>query len=208
MLIRCGFLLIGGRPVSKGDDSALAEVQGLLAGVVDGVLPLVSRSYTEPPRYQVEETLRRWCDEEELDLILTVGGTFPAPGPSQQEIVPDATAAVLERTMPSLPEAMRARAAESNARALLDRGVAGIRGRTLIVNLPGERALATAFLESILDLIPSIAALLAEKEEPAIAEDAAMAPAEQDDLPHQSGTLNHNEFAAFLKRRQVGGSDV
>ena len=128
MLIRCGMLFISEAAGSARDDAALTDVQRLLAGRLEGLLPFASRIYAAPPRYQVEETLRQWCDEEELDLIVTVGGTFPAPGPSAQEIVPEATAAVLERSMPALPEMMRARAAATYPLALLDRGVAGSAG--------------------------------------------------------------------------------
>ncbi len=203
MPIRCGLLLVTEKSDPAHDDAALTEVHSLLAARLDGALPLASRIYAAPPRYQVEETLREWCDEEELDLILTVGGTFPAPGPSEQQIVPDATAAVLERTMPSLPQTMRARAALNHPFALLDRGVAGIRGRTLIVNLPGGRELPAAFLEGILDLLPSIAARLDSQDElPAI--DAVQVPPTRDFTQPKSGALDQEEFAAFLQRRNSG----
>ena len=203
MLIRCGFLLIS-ETDSARDDAVLTEVQSLLAGGLDGLLPLASRIYAAPPRYQVEETLRQWCDEEELDLIVTVGGTFPAPGPSAKEIVPEATAAVLERSMPALPETMRARAAATYPLALLDRGVAGIRGRTLIVNLPGTRELASAFLESILDLLPPIAARLGAEDELSAIEAVPATSAPENAQP-QPGALDQEEFAAFLRRRQKDG---
>lgn len=203
MVIRCGFLVIADSTDSVDVDEVLADMQISLAGVLDGLLPILSRVYSEPPRYQLEETLRQWCDEEELDLILTVGGTFPAPGPSASEIVPEATAAVLERLMPSLPERMRARAAATNPMALLDRGVAGIRGRTLIINLPGGEALAGSFLESILDVIPSITARIGEENELPATEDAPIAPGPETIKP-KPGALDSEEFAAFLQRRKEG----
>jgi molybdopterin biosynthesis enzyme MoaB len=204
MLIRCGFLFIANSTDSGNADAVLADVQSLLAGVLEGVLPLVSRVYVAPPRYQVEETLRNWCDEEEIDLILTVGGTFPAPGPSAEELVPEATAAVLERMMPSLPETMRARAAATNPMALLDRGVAGIRGRTLIINLPGLEALTATFLESILDVIPSVTARLGAEDELSTVEEVPISR-QPETLPPQAGALDNEEFAAFLRRRQKDG---
>ena len=204
MLIRCGFLFIANSTDSGNADAVLADVQRLVAGVLEGVLPLVSRVYVAPPRYQIEETLRNWCDEEEIDLILTVGGTFPAPGPSAEELVPEATAAVLERMMPSLPETMRARAAATNPMALLDRGVAGIRGRTLIINLPGGQALTAAFLESILDVIPSVTARLGAEDELSAAEEAPISEGPETEQP-RAGALDKEEFAAFLRRRQKGG---
>lgn len=203
MLIRCGLLLITENSDPARDDATLSEVQSLLVAGLDGALPLANRIYAAPPRYQLEETLREWCDEEELDLIITVGGTFPAPGPSAQQIVPEATAAVLERTMPSLPETMRAHAAQTHPFALLDRSVAGIRGRTLIVNLPGKRELPAAFLKGILDILPLIAARLASEDEaPAI--DAGRVPPAREFTQPKSCALDQEEFAAFLQRRNRG----
>ncbi|MCY3897859.1 MAG: molybdopterin-binding protein [Caldilineaceae bacterium] len=199
MVIRCGFLVIAGPASSDDADEVLAQVQRLAAGVLDGFLPLLSRVYRGPPRYQLEETLRQWCDEEELDLILTVGGTFPAPGPSAEEIVPEATAAVLERLMPSLPERMRARAAATDPIALLDRGVAGIRGRTLIINLPGGEALTAAFLESIVNVIPAVMARIGVGDVQPATEDA---PPEPEEMKPRSAALDKAEFAEFLRRRQ------
>ena len=204
MLIRCGLLFIGNSTDSANADAVLAEVQGMLGGALDRILPLASRVYVAPHRYQIEETLRHWCDEEEIDLIVTVGGTFPAPGPSADEIVPEATAAVLERMMPSLPETMRARAAATNPMALLDRGVAGIRGRTLIINLPGLEALTATFLESILDVIPSVTARLGAEDDLSTVEEVPIAR-QPENLPPRAGALDNEEFAAFLRRRQKDG---
>lgn len=201
MYLRCGFLAIADSAGFEEADAILEELPRMLGGVEDSFLPLARRVYAEPHRYQVEETLRQWCDEEELDLILTVGGTLPAPGPSAGEIVPEATAAVLERLMPSLPERMRGRAAASNSIALLDRGVAGIRGRTLIVNLPIGQGLTAAFLESILDVIPLVAARLAVDGEEAEVDATPIAPV-QPVSNQETGRLDKEEFAAFLRRGQ------
>ena len=201
MVIRCGFLAVADSTESIDADAVLADVQRMVAGALDGLLPLLSHVYREPPRYQLEETLRRWCDEEELDLILTVGGTFPAPGPSATEIVPEATTAVLERLMPSLPETMRARAVAKNPMAMLDRGVAGIRGRTLIINLPGGQALTGAFLEGISDVIPAVMARIGAGDELPVTEGAPVEPGQENVRP-RSGALDKEEFAAFLQRRQ------
>lgn len=175
--------------------------------------------HVESQRYLVEEVLRRWCDEDELDLILTIGGTLPAPGPSSHEIVPEATAAVLERSLPALTEAMRASAAAENVLALLDRGVAGIRGRTVIVNLPAGANAATLFLSAISSVLPAVIAHLqadaaapsldatlaahaasghSNEADPAASPDAfTPAPATE----KRSGrSLDPAEFAAFLQR--------
>ncbi len=155
-MIRTGLLC-----VPTYDEPASAAVRGLLRRVAPMAVIIADR-HIEDRRYPLEEVLRRWCDEDELDLILTIGGTLPAPGPSARESVPAATVAVLERAMPSLNEAMRARTAEASTLALLDRGVAGIRGRTLIVNLPAGANAAARFLAAIGDVLPAVVAHLQE----------------------------------------------
>jgi molybdenum cofactor synthesis domain-containing protein len=82
-------------------------------------------------------------------LVLTVGGT----GLSPRDRTPEATRRVLEREAPGLAEAMRAKGAEQNQYAWLSRGVAGLRGNTLIVNLPGSKRGAEESLEAILPLL-------------------------------------------------------
>ena len=78
--------------------------------------------------------LRNWSDEDNLDLILTTGGTGPAP----RDRTPEATRAVLQFEIPGIPEAMRAAVRDQVPTAALTRGIAGVRGHTLIINLPGS----------------------------------------------------------------------
>lgn len=78
--------------------------------------------------------LRKWSDEDGLDLILTTGGTGPAP----RDRTPEATGSVLDLLIPGIPEALRAAVRDRVPTAALTRGIAGVRGRTLIVNLPGS----------------------------------------------------------------------
>lgn len=188
-------------------------------------------SYVAHDRNWLEDVLCRWCDEEELDLILTVGGTLPAAGPSMRELVPEATLAVLDRGLPGLPEAMRAHAGEFSDLALLDRGVAGIRSQTLIINLPGGIGPAVRFLEAIAHLlVPVVAHLhdlpaapqLFDEMDPAQMDsdqmdsdgmDAAkqvssmgeesIAPENRSSERAQGGDkLDAEEFAEFLRRRK------
>jgi molybdopterin adenylyltransferase len=82
----------------------------------------------------IRETLIEWSDSAEMDIILTTGGT----GFSPRDVTPEATRAVIEREAPGLAEAMRAASLRITPHAMLSRVVAGIRKRTLIINLPGS----------------------------------------------------------------------
>src|SRR5678816_4096520 len=82
----------------------------------------------------IEQTLRRLVDDERCDLILTTGGTGPAP----RDVTPEATRAVIERELPGFGEIMRIQSFAKVPTAILSRSTAGTRGRTLIVNLPGN----------------------------------------------------------------------
>ena len=101
----------------------------------------------DPERFQVAATavvpdereaiaaqLKAWSDDDGLDLILTTGGT----GLSPRDTTPEATLSVAQRLVPGIPEAMRAASLAVTPHAMLSRGVAVIRGRTLIINLPGS----------------------------------------------------------------------
>lgn len=90
--------------------------------------------------------LRRLCDEDLADVVFTTGGT----GFSPRDVTPEATLDVVERLAPGIPEAMRAYSAQKTNRAMLSRAAAGIRGRTLIVNLPGSPKAVRECLEAIL----------------------------------------------------------
>lgn len=85
-------------------------------------------------RLQIEQRLVHWCDIESCDLVLTSGGT----GLSPDDQTPEATLAVIDREAPGIAEAMRAVSREHTDKWMLSRGVAGIRGRSLIINFPGN----------------------------------------------------------------------
>jgi molybdenum cofactor synthesis domain-containing protein len=98
----------------------------------------------------IEARLRHYCDGHSIDLVLTVGGT----GMSTRDVTPEATRAVVERLVPGLDEAMRLASARVTPHALLSRGVSGVRGRTLVVNLPGSRKAAVENLGAIIAALP------------------------------------------------------
>ncbi len=83
---------------------------------------------------QIESVLRSLCDSGEYDVVLTTGGTGLAP----RDRTPEATLAVVERLAPGFSEAIRAQSMAITPHAMLSRGVAGVRGRTLVVNLSGS----------------------------------------------------------------------
>lgn len=97
----------------------------------------------------IRAALIAWTDER-LDLVLTTGGT----GFSPRDITPEATKGVIERETPGLAEAMRRAGAEKTPTAILSRAVAGIRGATLIVNLPGSEKAARESLAAVLPVLP------------------------------------------------------
>ena len=113
------------------------------AGLPDGPLPLKAQ-------------LIRLCDQRQLDLILTTGGTGFTP----RDQTPEATLAVAERQAPGIAEAIRATSMRITPRAMLGRGVSVIRGKTLIINLPGSPKACNESMDVFLDQMPHALALL------------------------------------------------
>lgn len=95
----------------------------------------------------IQTELRKCADELGIALVLTTGGT----GFSPRDITPEATLAVVERLTPGIPEAMRAESMRITPKGCLSRSVAGIRGRTLIINLPGSKKASQENLLAVID---------------------------------------------------------
>ena len=109
-------------------------------------------------RELIEATLCEWSDEKQLNLILTTGGTGLAP----RDVTPEATKAIIDREAPGIAEAMRAASLTHTPFGMLSRGVAGTRGRTLVINLPGSPKAVKECLECILPVLPHAVNLLTE----------------------------------------------
>lgn len=104
----------------------------------------------------IEKELIHLCDELKVDLILTNGGT----GFSKRDVTPEATRNVIEKYVPGIGEAMRMKSLSITPKAMLSRAISGIRGKTLIINLPGSPKGAVENLQFILPAIPHGIAIL------------------------------------------------
>lgn len=100
----------------------------------------------------IEERLKHFADNLKADVIITTGGT----GVSPRDITPEATRNVLEKEIPGLAELMRAEGCKKTIRAAISRGLVGIRGRSLIINLPGSPKGVKESLNVILSTIPHV----------------------------------------------------
>jgi molybdenum cofactor synthesis domain-containing protein len=101
-------------------------------------------------RGEISRVLSEWSDEGSLDVIVTTGGTGVAP----RDVTPEATRDVADRLIPGMAEAMRRRSLEKTPHAMISRAEAGIRQRTLIVNVPGSPRAAVENLEAIVPALP------------------------------------------------------
>jgi len=117
---------IGQRPDTSGD--------AILAWAGAHGYEVAVRSVVPDETDRIAGKLVRWADSGEVDVILTTGGT----GLTARDVTPEATEAVVERLAPGIAEALRGVAAPKFPRAWLSRGLAGTRGKTIIVNLPGS----------------------------------------------------------------------
>lgn len=122
----------------------------LIREMVDGTGASVEHYAVLPDEQQlIAETLVRLSDSGAIDLILTTGGTGVAP----RDVTPEATLSVIDRELPGMAEAMRAESLKKTPHAMISRAVAGIRKRTLIVNLPGS---PRAVRENLAVVLPAL----------------------------------------------------
>ena len=111
------------------------ESGDLIASWVSGrKATLAARSLVADETLDIVRALTGWCDSDEADLVITTGGTGVAP----RDITPEATRVVIEREAPGIAEELRRHGLASTKFSMISRGVAGVRNKTLIVNLPGS----------------------------------------------------------------------
>lgn len=134
---------------SRGEreDLSAKEIEGLVAGIQGRV---VDYRLLPDEREQLAEAMKEMIDQRGVRLLFTTGGTGFAP----RDVTPEATLAVIERQVPGIPEAARRETAVFSAKSMLSRGIAGIRGKGLIVNLPGSPKGVREWLQVILPVLP------------------------------------------------------
>jgi molybdenum cofactor synthesis domain-containing protein len=131
-MIRTGIITVSDRS-SQGirkDSSGPA----LATMLVDADIEVCKSLVIPDEKDQIKEAIKKYADVENFDLILTTGGT----GVSPRDVTPDATLEVIDKQIPGMAEAMRHQSMQITPYAMISRAIAGIRGRCLIVNLPGS----------------------------------------------------------------------
>ena len=156
MTIRFGILTISDRS-SRGEREDLSGPALVRLIQAEG-WSLDKQAIVPDDESAIRETLIDWADSNELDVIITTGGTGFAP----RDVTPEATRAVIEREVPGLAEAMRAESLKITSHAMLSRILTGIRRKTLIVNLPGSPKGAVENLQVIIPVLPHAIQLLRE----------------------------------------------
>ncbi len=156
MTLRIGVLTVsdrsarGERPDASGPALVtVVEEQGWqvpLQGIVPDDLAIL------------RETMTNWVDSGEIDILLSTGGTGFAP----RDVTPEATRSVIDREAPGLAEAMRSASAAKSKHAMLSRAIAGLRGKVLIINLPGSPRAAVENLQTVMPALEHAVQLLNE----------------------------------------------
>jgi molybdopterin adenylyltransferase len=159
-MIKVGVITVSDRGYRGEREDASGEV---IREMVQGLSAEVAFSTIVPDEgEEIKRALIQGADEMGLDLIVTTGGT----GVSLRDVTPDATREVIEREIPGFAEAMRIAGLKKTPHAMISRALCGVRGRTLIVNLPGSPKAVREGLEVILPAIPhTIAKLQGDPEE-------------------------------------------
>jgi molybdopterin adenylyltransferase len=154
--IRFGILTLSDR--SSRGERADASGPALANLIQEEGWSVVQHEVLPDDESAIREVLVTWADGGTMDVVLTTGGT----GFSPRDVTPEATRAVIQREAPGLAEAMRAASLRVTPHAMLSRIVTGIRGKTLIINLPGSPKGAVENLQVIIPVLPHAVQLLHE----------------------------------------------
>jgi molybdenum cofactor synthesis domain-containing protein len=147
--IRLGVVTLSDRGASGAREDRSGDlICELLEPALDG--RVVARKILPDERSVIERALLRLCDEEICDLVVTTGGT----GLSPRDVTPEATLEVIDREIPGMAESMRAAGLAHTPHAMLSRGICGMRGGTIIINLSGSPRAVQEQLEVLLPALP------------------------------------------------------
>lgn len=142
----------------KGSRGEREDLSGAaIAKAVSNMGVVVERRIVPDELDAIADELRRMADKLNVNLILTTGGTGFAP----RDVTPEATLSILDKLAPGIPEAMRSASLAKTPHAMLSRAIAGIRGRTLIVNLPGSPRAVQECLDVLMPALPHAITMLA-----------------------------------------------
>ncbi|MBF0295633.1 MAG: molybdenum cofactor biosynthesis protein MoaE [Magnetococcales bacterium] len=144
--VRVGILTLSDSR-ERATDASGDALEGLVRGY-GGVV--AARDLLPDDREKIRERLHHWAREEQLNVILTTGGTGPGP----RDVTPEATRDVCDRELPGFAELIRAAGLRKKRSAALTRGVSAFCDRTLVINLPGSTRGAVESLEAVADLVP------------------------------------------------------
>jgi molybdopterin adenylyltransferase len=137
------------------DKGSRGERQDKSGEAIREILPsidarIVNYEIVPDEKELIVKKLVKWVDEDNLDVLITTGGTGLTP----RDVTPEATLAVVDRIIPGFTEAMRAESLKKTPMAMLSRAVAGTRGKCLIINLPGSPKAVRECLEVVLPALP------------------------------------------------------
>ncbi len=146
-MIKCAILTISDTCYNKlKQDLSGPKIKEMISNIAE----VIEYEIVPDEEEYIIEKLIKYSDELMLDLILTTGGT----GFSSRDITPEATSKVIQKEIPGIPEYMRMATSLFTKKSILSRGKAGIRGKTLIINLPGSLKSVEEMLSLIIDVIP------------------------------------------------------
>jgi molybdenum cofactor synthesis domain-containing protein len=154
--LRCGVLTVSDR-AARG---IYADESGprLVRAVAARGWTVLETAVVPDEKVLIQVAFQRWCDGQNLDLVIATGGTGITP----RDVTPEALLPLLEKELPGFGELMRAEGLKKTRKAALSRSFAGTRGKTLLIAVPGSPKGAEESFDAVADLIPAVSSLLKE----------------------------------------------